>query len=312
MGRLEVGIVLLPVETGPADARVITRWADLREQTLRAEALGFDTVWVPDELMWFREDKPPLAAWDGISLAGALAAATTKIGIGTWVMSALHRNAGISAKVAETIDEISGGRFLFGLGAGHAWPRQANAYGLPEDRIFDRFEEALQVIVPLLREGHANFEGQFHAARDLPQLPHGPRPNAIPLMLGVLGPRGMRLAARYADIWSCYTEKRVDLEEFGPRIPALEAACAEVGRDPSTIGRSAGLDIKPLEGSSSPDAAWIGGSTEQMADQIRTVLDAGYTRVELFPTPANLESIEACAPLLELLRADDREAVPAR
>jgi alkanesulfonate monooxygenase SsuD/methylene tetrahydromethanopterin reductase-like flavin-dependent oxidoreductase (luciferase family) len=301
VSKLDVGIVLFSGQYGPE--RTTMRWAELREQALRAEALGFDTIWVPDELVWFIEGKPPQGVWDAVAMAGALAAATTRIGIGTWVMSALHRNAGITAKAVETIDEISGGRFLFGLGAGHAWPRQANAFGLPEDRIFDRFEESLQVIVPLLREGRANVEGQFHQARDLPQTPQGPRPNRIPLMLGVLGPRGMRLAAKHADIWSCYTEKRVDLEEFGPRIPALEAACAEVGRDPATIGRSAGLDIKPLEGAPSPEAAWIGGSIDQMADQIRTVVGAGYTRVELFPSPPTLEAIEACAPVLERLGA---------
>src|SRR5215217_4555451 len=77
------------------------------------------------------------------------------------VMSALHRNAGIIAKTVETLDEISGGRFLFGLDAGHAWPGQAHAFGLPEDNIFGRFEEALEVIVPLLRSGRADFEGTW-------------------------------------------------------------------------------------------------------------------------------------------------------
>ncbi|MBI3752093.1 MAG: LLM class flavin-dependent oxidoreductase, partial [Chloroflexi bacterium] len=258
-----------------------------------------------DELVWFPEGKPPLALWDGVSMAGAVAAVTSRINVGTWVFSALHRNPGIIAKTVETLDEISGGRFLFGLGAGHAWPGQAHAFGLPEDHIFDRFEEALRIIVPLLREGRANFEGTFHAARDLPQLPQGPRPNKIPLMLGVLGPRGMRLAAKHADIWSCYAEARSDMVEFAPRIAALEAACAEVGRDPTTIGRSAGLDLKPFEPTPHPDGAWIGGSPEQMADQVRAVRDGGFTQVELWPSPATLEGLEACAPVLELLRADD-------
>jgi len=97
--------------------------------------------------------------------------------------------------------------------------------------------------------------------------------------------------------------------EFGPRIAALEAACAEVGRDPTTIGRSAGVDTKPLERAPDPDGAWIGGSPEQIADQIRAVRDGGFTRVEIWPTPATVEAIEACAPVLELLRAD--EAVTA-
>jgi len=298
----EIGVVIIPGHYGPE--RSLNRWANVREMALRAETIGFDTVWLPDELTWFWEDKPPLAVWDGVSIMGAAAAVTSTIKIGSWVLSALHRNPGIIAKTAETLDEISGGRFVFGLGAGHAWPGQARAFGLPEDKIFDRFEEALQVIVPLLREGRADFEGTYHAARGLVQLPPGPRPNAIPLMLGVLGPRGMRLAARYADIWSCYAESRSDIVEFGPRIAALEAACAEIGRDPKSIGRSAGMDVKPLEPAPHPDHAWVGGAPEQIADQIRAVRDGGFTQVELFISPPTLESVEACAPVLELLRAD--------
>ena len=100
-------------------------------------------------------------------MIGALAAITSRVKVGTWVLSALHRNPGIIAKTAETLDEISGGRFIFGLGAGHEWPGQARAFGLPEDRIFARFEEALQVIVPADAPGHGRLRGP---------VPRGPRP----------------------------------------------------------------------------------------------------------------------------------------
>lgn len=139
-------------------------------------------------------------------MAGAVAAITSRATVGTWVMSALHQNAGIVAKAAETLDEISGGRFIFGLGAGHPWPGQARAFGLPEDRTFDRLDEALRIIVPLLRDGHADFEGTFHAARDLPQAPRGPRPGRIPIMIGGNRPTGQRHAVRHADIWSGWPE----------------------------------------------------------------------------------------------------------
>lgn len=303
MGTFEVGIVLPAGQLGPE--RTTHRWTDVRDMALRAESLGFDAVWVPDELLWLPEGKKPQGFWDGVSMAGGVAAVTSRIKVGTWVLSALHRNAGILAKTVETLDEISGGRFVFGLGAGHAWPRQAHAFGLPEDKTFARFEEALEVIVPLLREGHADFQGTFHTANDLHQIPQGPRPNQIPIMLGVLGPRGQRLAAKYADIWSCYAEKRSDMVEFGPRIAELEAACAGVGRDPKTIGRSAGVDVKPLEPEPGADGAYVAGSPEQMADQIRAVRDGGFTQVELFLTPTTIESLEAFAPVLEILRRDE-------
>jgi len=304
MGRLAVGIVLPFGQVGPE--RTTHRWTDVRDMALRAESLGFDAVWVPDELLWLREGKKPQGFWDGVSMAAGAAAVTSRIKVGTWVLSALHRNAGILAKTVETLDEISGGRFVFGLGAGHAWPGQAHAFGLPEDRTFARFEEALEVIVPLLRGGRADFQGTFHTANDLAQIPQGPRPNQIPIMLGVLGPRGQRLAAKYADIWSCYAEKRSDMVEFGPRIAGLEAACAEVGRDPKTIGRSAGIDVKPLEKLADPTAATISGSPDQIADQIRAVRDGGFTQVELLLTPSTIESLEAFTPVLELLGADER------
>lgn len=298
---VEYGIVVQAGQYGPD--RKLNRWTDVRDMALRAEAVGFDTVWLADELVWFWDDKPPLALWDGVSMMGAVAASTSRIKVGSWVLSALHRNPGILAKTVETIDEISGGRFVFGLGAGHAWPGQAHAFGLPEEHIFDRFEEALEIIVPLLRDGKADFEGTYHAARGLIQVPQGPRPNRIPLMLGVLGPRGQRLAAKHADIWSLYAETRSDMVEFQPRLDGLLAACAEVGRDPATMGRSAGVDIKPLETEPHPDHAWIGGSPEQIADQIRAVVDGGFTQIEFFISPPTLESVEACAPVLELLRA---------
>jgi alkanesulfonate monooxygenase SsuD/methylene tetrahydromethanopterin reductase-like flavin-dependent oxidoreductase (luciferase family) len=167
----EIGIVLPLMQFGPD--RTTARWPEIREMAGRAESVGFDTIWTPDELLWRMEDGPPRGVWEGVSMAGAVAAVTSRAKVGTWVMSALHRNAGIIAKAAETLDEISGGRFVFGLGAGHEWPGQAHAFGLPEDRIFARFEEALEVIIPLLRGGYADFEGTWHSAHDLPQQPVG-------------------------------------------------------------------------------------------------------------------------------------------
>ena len=180
MRSFEIGIVLPIMQYGPD--RATTRWPDLRAMAVRAEEIGFDTIWTPDELLWRMEDGPPRCVWEGISMAGAVAAVTSRTKVGTWVMSALHRNPDIIAKAAETLDEISGGRFVFGLGAGHEWPGQAHAFGLPEDRIFARFEEALQVIIPLLRglppRGDLRLAGghrrrlpllprcRFHPARD--------------------------------------------------------------------------------------------------------------------------------------------------
>lgn len=301
MGTFEIGIVLPIVQFGPE--RITPRWADIRQMAGLAEAMGVDTLWTPDELLWRTDDAEPQGVWDGVSMAGAVAATTTTAKVGTWVLSALHRNPGIIAKTAETLDEISGGRFIFGLGAGHAWPGQAHAFGLPEDRIFDRFDEALRIIVPLLRRGHADFEGTFHAARDLPQRPVGPRPNAIPLLIGGNGPKGQRLAVLHADIWSGYAEERAHVDEFGPRLATLDAICAELGRDPASIGRGAGVSVNPLQPSGWKPSV-ISGSADEIADALRSFRDVGFTQVDLMLGPGTMEAFEAMAPVIERLRAD--------
>jgi alkanesulfonate monooxygenase SsuD/methylene tetrahydromethanopterin reductase-like flavin-dependent oxidoreductase (luciferase family) len=297
----EIGAVIPIIQSG--EERAVPSWADVRDQARRAEEIGFDTIWTPDELLWRVEGGPPRGAWDGISMAGAVAAVTARAKVGTWVLSALHRNPGIIAKTAETLDEISGGRFVFGLGAGHEWPGQAHAFGLPEDKIFARFEEALEIIVPLIREGHAEFEGSFHAARDLPQVPRGPRPGKMPLMLGGNGPRGQRLAVRYADIYSCYVEERASADEVAPRIASVEAICAELGRDPGSIGRSVGVWARPLEPAGVRPSA-LSGSAEEIADGVRSFRDAGFTQVELMYLPGTVEALDALAPVVEAIHAD--------
>lgn len=301
MGSFEIGVVLPTVEYGPE--RITPRWTELRRIAQLAETLGFDTLWVADELLWLEPDQEPQGVWDVVSMAGAVAATTTSIKVGTWVLSALHRNPGIIAKTAETLDEITGGRFVFGLGAGHVWPGQAHAFGLPEDRIFARFDESLQVIVPLLRAGRADFEGEFHAARGLLQRPVGPRPGAIPLLIGGNGPKGQRHAARHADIWSGYIEERAHIDEMAPRLAALDVICAEVGRDPASIGRGAGVSVNPLR-----PAGWrvsvISGPPEAIADSLRSFREAGFTQVDLMLGPGTVEAIEAMGPVLERLRAD--------
>jgi alkanesulfonate monooxygenase SsuD/methylene tetrahydromethanopterin reductase-like flavin-dependent oxidoreductase (luciferase family) len=303
MRSLEIGLVL-PMGESFVD-RSTARWTEIRQLAVRAEALGFDAVWIADELLWRPPEGRTTGFWECVAMAGAVAAATSRIKVGTWVLSALHRNPGITAKAVETIDEISGGRFVFGLGSGHAG-RQAHAFGLPEDHVFGRFEEAVEIIVPLLRQGHVDFEGTFHAARNLEHRPVGPRPGGIPIMMGAKGPKMLQLAVRHADIWSWYVEERSDLTEFGPRLATMLAACDAAGRDPATIGRSAGIVVEPTPVTGAADvlAGPVSGTTEEIADAIRAFGSAGYTQVELLLWPPTLAALEGMAPVLELLDGD--------
>jgi alkanesulfonate monooxygenase SsuD/methylene tetrahydromethanopterin reductase-like flavin-dependent oxidoreductase (luciferase family) len=303
MRRFEIGLVL-PMEESWIDGAT-PRWVEIRELALRAEGIGFDTVWIPDELLWRPPDGHVRGWWECVAMTGAVAAATSRVKVGTWIMSALHRNPGITAKAVETLDEISGGRFVFGLGSGHAG-RQAHAFGLPEDHVISRFAEAVEIILPLLRHGRAEFEGTFHAARDLEHRPVGPRAGRIPIMIGAKGPKMLRLAALHADIWSWYVEERSDLEEFGPRLAAFEAACVEVGRDPATIGKSAGILVEPTSVSGAAEVLGtpIRGAAEEIADGLRAFRTGGFTHLEVLLWPRTLPALEAMAPVLEYLDAD--------
>lgn len=304
MRALEIGVVLGSWRSTTDGSPV--PWTEIRDLALRAESIGFDTVWSPDELIGrLVKSGPRYGFWDGIAIPAALASATSRIKIGTWVLSSLYRNPGITAKAAATIDEISGGRFVLGLGAGHAGSG-TNAFGFPEDHIYQWFEEALEIVVPLVRGGRVDFEGTYHRARDLEQLPTGPRPNGIPILLAGHGPKGYRHAARLADVWSCYAEERSDVAELGPRVVDFEAACAEVGRDPSTIGRSAGVVVAPLEapGTAGMFGTMISGSAEEIAEAFRSFRQAGFTQLEFLLHPQNAATLEAMAPVLELLDDD--------
>lgn len=298
----EIGLVL-PMGDSFVDGSTV-RWAQIRELATRAEEIGFDTVWTADELLWRPEGGRPQGWWECVAMTGAVAAATSRIKVGTWILSALHRNPGITAKAVETLDEISGGRFVFGLGAGHAG-RQGRAFGLPGDRTVGRFEEALQIILPLLQDGRADFEGTFHAARDLDHRPVGPRPGAIPIMIGAKGPRMLRLAALHADIWSWFAEERSDLGEFAPLLAALEAACVEVGRDPASIGRSAGIVVEPTAVTGAADVLGvpIRGSATEVADALLALRAGGFDHLEILLWPSTIAALDAMAPVLERVEA---------
>ena len=301
---MKIGLVLPQfeqVKSGEAP-----RWETIAGMARRAEELGFDTVWVADELLWDFEEWPgPRGFWECAALAGAVAASTSTIEVGTWVLSALHRNPGLTAKTVETLDEISGGRFLFGFGSGHA-RKQGEAFGYPLDKTVGRYEEALQIIVPLLREGRVNFAGEYHRAVNLEQRPRGPRPGGVPIMLGAHQPRTIRLAVQYADIWSDFARESSLPEAFQPVLQQLDAACAEQGRDPASIGRSIGVIVEALDWHDAEEVGLgvpITGSADEMASTLRTFAEMGVTRVELMLWPGTPPALEAVAPVLQLLDA---------
>ncbi|MGH2616293.1 MAG: LLM class flavin-dependent oxidoreductase [Thermomicrobiales bacterium] len=299
-----VGFLLMPTED-PARGTA-PRWSEMLAMVRRAEELGYDTVWIPDHLVIDipRPGSQPEGAWEGWSLVAALAAATERIGIGLLVTCTAFRNPSLLAKMADTVDEISGGRLILGLGAG--WCElEYRMFGYPYDHRVSRFEEALQIISGLLRNGHMDFQGTYYEVRDCELRPRGPRPQGPPILVGSssTGVRMLSLAARYADIWNrdfdavnpdCEPYSAEDLTTSQAKV---DAACAAIGRDPATLTRTAGI-WADLPGA--PSRGWnaLTGTPEEMAAGLRRYADAGYSSVQVWLHPRTIEGVEMFAPVM--------------
>ncbi len=304
MRPAEIGFVLPALEDPPTGKK--PTWDEIGELAVQAESLGFDTVWVPDELYWKHPDWPaPRGFWECVALTAAVAATTSSIKVGTWVLSALHRNAGLTAKVADTIDEISGGRFIFGLGAGHAGSQGA-AFGFPADKTISRYEEALEIIVPLLRQSdEITFEGEFHRVDGLASQPKGPRPGGIPLMLAGHGPRTVGLAVEHGDIWSAYATESSLAADFEDRFRLLEEVCSEKGRESGSIGKSVGVFVEtpgtPVKAEDVGLGVPLRGTADEVAERVHDLAALGATMIELNPFPEGREGIEFAGAVLDVL-----------
>jgi probable F420-dependent oxidoreductase len=283
------------------------RWPELREMALMAERVGFDSIWVGDHLLYRDPGRPPRGPWEAWSLLAALAATTERVEVGPLVASVSFHNPAMLAKKAATIDDISGGRLILGLGAGWNEP-EYTAFGFPFDHRVDRFDEAFAIIRGLLREGAVDFAGRYHQARDCVLIPRPPREAGPPIMIGSTGPRMLRLAAAYADSWNTW------FSWYGNRpegIPALrekvDQACAAAGRDPATLERTVAVLVQveggeiPPRGGPQEKAPPIRGSAEEMADALRAFAAEGIAHVQLVVDPITVSSIERLGPVLEEL-----------
>ena len=197
---------------------------------------GFDSIWLADHLLYRKPGEPTRGIWECWTMLAALAEATQRVEIGTLVLCNSFRNPASLAKMATTADEVSGGRLSLGVGAGWTEPEYA-AFGVPFDHRVDRFEEALQILGPLLQEGPVDFAGQYYHARNCDDVPRGPRQAGPPLLVGSEGPRMLKLTAQYADLWN--TGYMGQPETMVPRLAKIEAACRAIGRDPATLGITA-------------------------------------------------------------------------
>ncbi len=282
-------------------------WPEFRDIAVTAEQSGFDSVWVGDHLLFRDEVTGARGPWESWSSLAALAEATSKVELGPLVAATSFHSPAMIAKKAATVDEISGGRLILGLGAG--WNKaEYEAFGFPYDNRVSRFEEALIIISTLVREGAIDFSGQFYELRDMELLPPA-RPD-MKLMVGSNGPRMLRIAAPHVDMWNSWHVW------FGnhpsglvPLMAELEAACADVGRDPGEIEKTAAVYVQLSRGEGRvagsedrPKAEPIHGSHEEIARGLAGFEAAGLDHIQVVLDPIDAAAVEELAEIRNLMQ----------
>jgi len=301
---LRVGVQLPEVERE-------VRWPELLDMARRAEDVGLDSLWVGDHLLYRFADGSTRGPWEAWSLLAALASATSQITLGPLVASTAFRGPALLAKQAATLDEISGGRFVLGLGAG--WnPVEFAAFGLPFDHRVARFEEAFTIIRALLREGHVDFVGQYYSARDCELVPRGPSAGGPPIMIGSLGPRMLAATAPHLPAWNAwYADTRNSPGGAVSAGSGLSTALASAGRAPDEVARTVAVLVQLAGGtgrtmgdtSADQQVVPLAGPPDEIAAGLRGYADAGITEVQLVLDPITAQTIEALRPVLAALDA---------
>ena len=298
---LKVGIQLPEVERE-------VRWPELLDMTRAIEDLGFDSIWLGEHLLYRWQDRPPRGPWEAWTMLGAIAAVTSRVTFGPFVACTNFHNPALLAKQAITVDEVSGGRFILGLGAG--WNEtEFRAYGFPFDHRVERFEEAFPIIRALLQDGAIDFDGRWYQARDCELLPHSIRPAGPPMMIGSKGPRMLRATLPYVDSWNVWFADTGNRPDGVPHLRELvDATCREVGRDPAEVERTVAVLVRlpggegRLQGDTANDPTPpLEGSPAEMAEVLRGFAAEGIGHVQLVVDPITLPSIQAMGRVLTAL-----------
>lgn len=287
-------------------------WRSISERAATAEGSGFDILVFEDALL-YRGEQSTDGVWESVSIAAALAATTSAMDISQSVVNSPYRSPALTAKIAETIDEISGGRYILGIGAGNTPDSDYEGFGFPTDHRFSRFAEAIQIIHGLLKEGRVDFEGEFYSAREAELVLRGPRETGPPINIAAGGPKMLGLVARYGDAWNWWgwDETRIQIDErVGPIVRRLEAACESEDRDPATLGRTFDLyTVVPEAYAASIDhdelqmSQPVTGSSREIADFILSLEALGFQEVRCDVWPKTVTAIEAMQPVIDLVHA---------
>ena len=279
-------------------------WHELLEMARAAEAVGFDSIWLGDHLLYRGDGRPERGPWEAWTTLAALAAATERVELGPLVACAGFRPPGLTAKMAATIAEISGGRFVLALGAGWNEP-EFRAFGLPFDHRVARFEEAFAIIRPLLDGERVTLRGRYWQVDDAVLMP--PPARRPRLMIGSNGPRMLAMTLPHVDAWNTWYEDFGNSPEGFARLnDRISDAARDAGREPSDIRRSACvfvlLDRTAGERPITPDAPPVEGPPERIAATLRELADAGADEAILVVSPISERSIRELADVVAILR----------
>jgi probable F420-dependent oxidoreductase len=300
--RLRIGVQLPEVERQ-------VRWPEILDMARRVESLGYDSLWIGEHLLYRFADGSTRGPWETWTTMAGLAAATSTIRFGPLVACTNFHNPAMLAKQAATLDEMSGGRFVLGLGAG--WNEiEFRAFGFPFDHRIDRFEEAFTIIRTLLREGTIDFDGRYYQARDCELTPRGPTPGGPPLLIGSNGDRMLRIALPHVDAWNSWFNATHNRPDGVAALRAkVDAAARDVGREPAEIERSVAVYVRlgggagRLQGNSEALPPPLEGDPERVAEELLAYAASGISEVQLVMDPISAESIAEFARVFPALEA---------
>ena len=284
----------------------IASWQETAALVRAAEDGGLDSIWMPDHLIYRNESGEATGPWECWSMLCAVAAITNRVEIGPLVLCTGFRNPALIAKMADTLDEISGGRLILGLGAGWNEP-EYTAFGFPFDHRFSRFEEAFTIIRTLLNEGRIDFEGEYYSAKECELRPRGPRPEGPPLMIGSKGGKMLELALPHVKYWNAWPRW---WGNDPTRLPALLAevdAAAEAQHvDPAGIVKTSAVfirlqGIETLDNQNDPECPHFTGSDEEIAGFLRSVHATGIDHIQVVLDPITVPGVERLCRIVETL-----------
>ena len=266
-------------------------WPEIRASAQAIERGGLDSVWIYDHLLYRFPDKPATAVWEAFAVWAALAEATERVELGALVLCTAFRNPAVTAKQAVTLDAISGGRIILGLGAGWHQP-EFDAFGISFEKKVERFEEACKIIVPLVKQGTVDFTGTHFSAPNCEMLPRPSR--EIPVLIASFQERMLSLTAQHADQWNTAWLGHADA--LAPRVEKLHAACAAAGRDPQSLAVTVGIcvnfpDLEDIGEKGQDRSKWISGSVDDVADALAAWEAAGAEHLIAQLAPNTEEAI---------------------